>query len=124
MREDEALARKKSSYKLRYRQVPALMVLIVVALVVIVFGVINIGLNRSIATLNRQVDEGSLLVAEKQKEVAELANRLQLASTDSFIANEARTRYGFLAPGEIRFVVTNPELLWGEEGPPPNFRQP
>ena len=97
---------------------------VMLALVVIVFGVINIGLNRSIATLNRQVDEGSLLVAEKQKEVAELANRLQLASTDSFIANEARTRYGFLAPGEIRFVVTNPELLWGEEGPPPNFRQP
>jgi hypothetical protein len=26
-----------------------------------------------------------------------------------------------LADGEIRFVVSNPEVLWGPEGPPPEF---
>lgn len=123
MREDEALARKKSSYKLRYRQVPGILVLGMIALVVLVFGLINIRLNRGIEALKGQVEEGSLVVAAKQKELSELSSKLQLASTDAFIATEARTRYGYLAPGEIRFVVVNPELLWGEEGPPMNFGQ-
>jgi len=36
---------------------------------------------------------------------------VRLAASDNFIANEARTKYGYIFPGEIRFVVTNPEVL-------------
>lgn len=113
--------RKKRSTRLRYRQVPAVAVLAVMIVIIAVFSVINIGLNQNINKLQGMVEEGSDLVALKQKEASELADKLKLAATDEFIASEARTRYGYLAPGEIRFVVTNPEVLWGEEGPPPEF---
>jgi cell division protein FtsB len=64
-----------------------------------------------------QVEEASYLTAMKQKEVQDLALKLEMAGTDDFIANEARTQYGYLAPGEIRFIVTNKEALWGESSP-------
>ena len=40
-----------------------------------------------------------------------LSEKVRLAASDSFIANEARTQYGYIFPGEIRFVVTDPEVL-------------
>lgn len=113
--------KKKRSTRLRYRQVPGVAVLAAMLVILAVFGAVNIGLNRSISKLQGMVEEGGALVALKQKEASELADQVKLAATDEFIANEARTRYGYLAPGEIRFVVTNPEVLWGEEGPPPEF---
>lgn len=53
---------------------------------------------------------------------SELSEQIKLAETDDFIASQARTKYGYLADGEIRFVITNPSVLWGPEGPPPEFR--
>ena len=78
------------------------------------------GLRRSVTPClgARLVQEGNRLVASKQREVARLTNEVQLSGTDEFIANEARTKYRYLLDGEIRFVITNPEVLWGEEGLP------
>ena len=53
---------------------------------------------------------------------SELSEQIKLAETDDFIASQARTKYGYLADGEIRFVIANPSVLWGPEGPPPEFR--
>lgn len=105
-------------YKLRYKQVPGIVLVTALFIIVAVFTVINSNLSNELSRLQEMVQEGSRLVASKQKEVANLAGRVQLAGTDEFIANEARTQYGYLADGEIRFVITNPEVLWGEEGLP------
>ena len=112
------MAARKSAPKLRYRQVPAVVVLALLLVIIAVFSAVNMRLNRNIASLQGMVDEGSYLVALKQKELSELSKQVQLASTDDYIANLARTQYGYLSPGEIRFVVTNPEALWGKEGAP------
>lgn len=111
------MARKRPAlYKLRYKQVPAIVVIAAVVAVVAVFSVININLDRDINRLNALVEQGNALVLEKQKEAAMLLDTLQISSTDGYIANQARTQYGYLAPGEIRFVITNPEALYGPEG--------
>lgn len=113
------MARRRSRfYKLWDKQVPGIVLVTVLFIIVAVFTIINSHLGGEVSKLREMVQEGNRLVLDKQKEVADLANTLQLAKTDDFIANEARTRYGYLAEGEIRFVVTNPEVLWGEEGLP------
>jgi cell division protein FtsB len=103
--------KRRQLYKLRYKQVPGIVVVTAMIIVVAVFSVINNNLNRGIEQLRGMVEEGSYLVSMKQKEVSDLASKLELAATDDFIANEARTQYGYIFPGEIRFVVTNPEVL-------------
>lgn len=113
------MARKPGRfYKLRYKQVPGVTLIATLVMIVAIFSVINTNLNRDVNQLQEMVAEGNRLVRDKQKEVSDLANKVQLSATDDFIANEARTQYGYLAEGEIRFVVTNPEVLWGEEGAP------
>ncbi len=112
------MARKRPLYKLRYIQVPAIAVVAAMLLVVAVFTIINNRLSQGIELLSGQVSDGNYAVSMKNKEVAQMAEKLQLASTDDFIATEARTQHGFLSEGEIRFVVVNPEVLWGEEARP------
>ncbi len=86
-------------------------------IVIAVFSLINSRLDSGISQLRGLVEEASYLTAMKQKEVQELTLKLEMAGTDDFIANEARTQYGYLAPGEIRFIVTNKEALWGDPSP-------
>lgn len=105
-------------YKLRYIRVPGIVLAAILLVIAAIFSVINNNLNSELKELKALVDEGGQLVSLKQKEVMALADQLNLATTEDFIANEARTQYGYLAPGEIRFVVTNPEALWGVEGAP------
>ena len=112
------MPRKHKMYKLRYAQIPLTFVIAAMLLVVAVFSVINNRLASDIQLLKGQVADGNYAVSMKRKEVAEMAEKVQLASTDDFIATEARTQHGFLSEGEIRFVVVNPEVLWGEEGRP------
>ncbi|NLC33363.1 MAG: hypothetical protein GX781_08705 [Clostridiales bacterium] len=114
--------KRHNLYKLRYVQVPGIVLAAILFIIVAIFSVINNNINTQLKEWKALVDEGSYLVTLKQKEVVELADQLVLASTDEFIASEARTQYGYLAPGEIRFVVTNPEVLWGKEGAPADMR--
>ena len=67
--------------------------------------------DQGIHRLQVQIEEASDLVFQKERDVLRLAEQVRLAATDQFIANEARTKYDYLFPGEIRFVVTNPEVL-------------
>ena len=106
-------------YRLRYVQVPFIVVLTAMLMIVAVFSLINTRLDSGISQLRGLVEDASYLTSMKQKEVQELALKLEMTGTDDFIANEARTQYGYLAPGEIRFIVTNKEALWGEPGSSP-----
>ena len=60
-------------------------------------------------------EEGTVRLAEAQGKNAELEAMLETVGTDTFIENQARTLYGYMMPDEIRFVITNPEVLYGDE---------
>lgn len=72
-------------------------------------------LNASIVELNNAYDQSKVRLAELQNEQATLKATLETAGTDAFIENQARTMYGYMMPDEIRFVITNPEALYGDE---------
>lgn len=98
-----------------------------VAVIAALFVIIAVGsmLNRRMDTANQllemQLANARYELDMQNKRRMDLSNQIRSASTDDFIASEARTKYGFLADGEIRFVISNPEVLWGPEGPPPEF---
>ncbi len=113
------MARKKVQwYRLKHVRVPVPLFLAVLMVVVFVGWRLLSIQQDGLAALHATVVQASEMYAAEQKAVSELAQKVNLASSDEFIANEARTKYGYLAPGEIRYVVTNPEVLWGEGGVP------
>ncbi len=66
--------------------------------------------------LKRRESTDMLALSRLESEKAALEKEITLAGTDPYIENLARTQYGFLKPGEIRFEITNPEALFsGEE---------
>ena len=42
-----------------------------------------------------------------------MRNTLATMGTDSFVEDRARTLYGYMKSDELRFVITNPEALYG-----------
>jgi cell division protein FtsB len=68
-----------------------------------------------IAMLQDTAKETRLKQVEVESERSALQYELSIADTPDYIAEKARTLYGYLLPGEIRFKVTNPEALYGEE---------
>ena len=72
-------------------------------------------LSQSIDELNDTYDQTQMRLTELQGEQADLKTQLETVGTDAFIENQARTMYGYMMPDEIRFVITNPEALYGED---------
>ncbi len=99
--------------------------LVIVCVMILLMGwVLSRQYDEGIARMRAIVDEADDLVFEKERDILRMAEQVRLAQTDQFIANEARTKYGYLFPGEIRFVVQNPEVLGlptraPEASPPP-----
>lgn len=72
-------------------------------------------LGGSIRDLNETYDSAKLRLSELQREQTELKDMLETVGTDAFVENQARTMYGYMMPDEIRFVITNPEALYGSD---------
>lgn len=64
------------------------------------------------ALLIQQENTQRVVLSRLETERAALQNEIALSGTDAYIENLARTQYGFLKPGEIRFEITNPESLF------------
>lgn len=75
-------------------------------------------LDKSLEELQVMSDETALRLADLQGEQSELRSTLEQVDTEAFIENQARTMYGYMMPDEIRFVITNPEALYGDEEMP------
>lgn len=103
--------RRGSLYKLRAVRLPWYGVAAACVAVLIMGWVVAGNMDRGIEDLRLQIDQADDLVFARERDILRLTEQVRLASTDQFIANEARTKYGYLFPGEIRFVVTNPEVL-------------
>ena len=97
---------------LKPRRVRYLTLLVVLAVVGIAFTTANNHIQSSIQSMTRQESQERIRLAGLQNEKLNLAAELNVADTDAYIENQARTRYGYLKPGELRFVITNPEALY------------
>lgn len=71
-------------------------------------------LSQTIDELNDTYDQTQMRLTQLQGDQADLKTQLETVGTDAFIENQARTMYGYMMPDEIRFVITNPEALYGE----------
>ena len=117
MNEMESLGKKRRSgplsrlYLLRYRQVPWYLGLALCGAVVLIGALLAGRYDQGIARMRALVRQASDLALQKEEDALRLAALVQVARTDQFIIQEARTKYGYVFPGEIRFVVTNPEVL-------------
>lgn len=72
-------------------------------------------LDANLNELQNLSNANALRLADLQEEQAELRHMLDEADSDAFIEHQARTLYGYMMPDEIRFVITNPEALYGDD---------
>lgn len=69
-------------------------------------------LGEDIAVLQDTVRETRLRQLALQAEASAMTHEINIKDSDAYIRKMARTDNRFLMPGEIRFVVTNPEALY------------
>lgn len=82
------------------------------------FGWYNRSLNASLEELDGTLNSAQVRLTQLQGEQAELEAQAQSVGTDAFVENQARTLYGYIMPDEVRFVIDNPEALYGDEAIP------
>ncbi len=121
-RAEQSRKRARRSIRRRGRRVPLVAVIAAVFVLVAMGSMLNSKLDAQVRDREAQLANARFELDMQNKKRDDLKNMLDLAATEEFIATEARTKYGFLADGEIRFMITNPYVLWGPEGPPPEFQ--
>lgn len=62
--------------------------------------------------LRVRVTDLSISREEMARERDKLQNEISIAETDDYIIAKARQLYGYMMPGEMRFVIKNPEALY------------
>lgn len=98
-------------WRLAQKRVPYYVLAIAFVAILLMGWVWSENHNHEIDRLMASIEMANEQVFAKERENLKLDERVRLAASDNFIANEARTKYGYIFPGEIRFVVTNPEVL-------------
>ena len=89
------------------------------AFVIVVGGLMAIKkLNQDIAVMDNTARELRLIKVEVDSEKSDMQRELAIKDTSAYIKETARSLYGYLMPGEILFVVENPEALYPEGGMP------
>lgn len=104
-------ARRIRLWRLGQKRVPVYALVICFCAVLLMGWILTQNYSQDIAQLNARIEAANEQVFARERENLKLAELVRLAASDNFIANEARTKYGYIFPGEIRFVVTNPEVL-------------
>ena len=74
-------------------------------------------MDQQLDTMKQEAAQYQQLLDKVKAEKKEVELEIAQAGTDAYIENIARTEYGFLKPGEIRFEITNPEVLFGDTVP-------
>jgi len=104
------------------RRVRYVTLLVVLAVIGIAFTAANNHIQSSMQTMSKQESQDRIRLNDVQNEKLQLEAELSVADTDAYIENEARTRYGYLKPGELRFIITNPETLYGSGAGAPQLQ--
>ena len=84
------------------------------ACVLIAFVVSTGELNGQIKELDERYSQSRIKYNQLTGEQEKLKNTLDIVDTDAFIEYQAR-EYGYMREGELRFVITNPEVLYGTD---------
>ena len=85
----------------------------VAAFVIVAAGLMALNrLNQDITVLQDTARETRLRQLSVEAEKSAMQQEIAMKDSDSYIMEKARSLYGYLMPGEIRFVVTNPESLF------------
>jgi cell division protein FtsB len=101
------------------RRVRYLTLFLVLAIIGVAFIIGNHQLQTSTKDMAIKESQAHIRIADLQREKLRMAAELNISGTDAYIENQARTLYGYLKPGELRFVITNPEALFQSgEGTP------
>ena len=88
---------------------------IVAAFVIIAGGLVTLHrLDEDIAVLEDTAREVRLEQLRVNTEKSDMQQEIAIKDTDAYIRDMARNLYGYLIPGEIRFVVVNPEALYDD----------
>ncbi len=95
------------------RRVSWPVLLAVLTVIGILFAVKNGSIRDSIAQMSKEESQSRVQLSSEQRVTMNLESELAMSGTDEYIENQARTRFGYLKPGELRFVITNPEALYG-----------
>ncbi|MBR1584519.1 MAG: septum formation initiator family protein [Clostridia bacterium] len=74
-------------------------------------------LDQEILVRQDEAREVRLRQLEVEARNSDMKQEIAQKDKDSYIMDMARRYYGYLLPGEIRFVVVNPESLYDEEEP-------
>lgn len=102
----------------KMRRISWPLLLVALAVIGFLFALKNGGIRASIEQINKDESQSRLQLSSEQRVQMSLEAELAMADTDEYIENQARTRFGYLKPGELRFVITNPEALYGGEETP------
>lgn len=89
-------------------------VIIAVALVACALLLMD-NLDQQIDSLKADVKQAEVALRVAQQEQSEIKTEISNMNKDSYIIARAR-ELGYLMPGEIRFVVVNPEVLGDDPG--------
>ena len=92
---------------------------LVASFVIVAGGLMTLNrLDRDISVLQDSARETRLRQLAVEAEKSDMQKELAIKDTDSYIREMARSQYGYLMPGEIRFVVVNPEALYDADALP------
>ena len=97
------------------RKVGLFPVLAIVACLTVAFLWFSSNLDRQLEDVGLQYQQAVATSNTLENKQNNLKSTLAGANTDAFIENQARTLYGYMDPDDIRFVITNPEVLYGTD---------
>ena len=90
-------------------------VFIVLAVMILAFTVFYIVKQNTMEELDDQYAQALSYHQYLENKENDLRSTLSTMGTDSFVENQARTLYGYMKSDELRFVITNPEELYGTQ---------
>jgi len=96
-------------------RVRVITVICVFAVIIIAFTVLFIQKQSTMKTLDERYTEALSYHQYLENKENSLQETLAELGTDAFIENIARTKYGYMKSDELRFVITNPEVLYGTQ---------
>lgn len=86
---------------------------LVLAFAIVACGLVTMNrLDGDIAVLEDTARETQRRKLDAEAKRSALQQEIAVKDTDSYIMEKARSLYGYLMPGEIRFVVVNPDSLY------------
>ena len=96
------------------RSVRLVYVTIGLIILFIAFALFYHHLDMQIKETTAQVKQSEIDLRHYKEQAVELQNMLAIADTDAFVEQKAR-EYGYMRKDELRFVITNPEVLYGSD---------